>query len=143
MRFTARRLPAVTASAPASSTTAAAAPTITAAAAARSTAAATAGRAARLVDPTPAALEIGIVQGFNGAGRIGGFRHLDETESARLAGELVSYNDRALHLSRLLEELGKVFIGNCVGQIAYIQLGGHIEPSFGKLVGQLRNLRPC
>jgi hypothetical protein len=143
VRITARRLPAVaTTAATAASATTTAASTITATASARSTAA-TARCAARLVDANPAALEIGIVQGFDGAGRIGGFRHLDEAESARLAGELVSYDDRALHLSRLLEELGKVFIGNCVGEIAYIQLGGHIEPSFRKLVGRLRNLRPC
>jgi hypothetical protein len=116
-RITARCSPAVAASA-ASTSTAATAPAITSAAAARS--AATAGRAARLVDADPAALQIGIVKSFNGAGRVGRFRHFDKTESARLAGELVSYDDGALHFSRLLEELGKVFIGNSVGEIAYI-----------------------
>jgi hypothetical protein len=108
----------------AAATTAAATPAISAAPTATA-ATRPAGAGASFVNLDPPSLEVGVVEGRNRGGRVGRLGHLDEAETARLAGEFVGDNDRALDLPRLRKQIGQVFLGNRVGQIAYIQLGGH------------------
>src|SRR5208337_3910426 len=126
-------LPAIAVSAAA---TALSAPTATAAAtppisaATTATTAARAGAGASLVNLDPPALQVGVIEGRDCVGRLGRFRHLDETEAARLPREFVGNYNRALDLSRLRKEVSQVFLRNRVGEVAYIQLSGHKSPSF-------------
>jgi hypothetical protein len=132
-------VPIAIAVASATSTTAASGTSATLAATASATRSAA---IARLIDFDPASFEVGFVEGLDRFSRAFLIRHLDEPETSRLAGKLVGHHDRFLDRADLREQLRQVFIGNCVGEITYVQLAGHRSPP-SELVPELLNGGPC
>src|SRR5208282_2015310 len=118
--------PTATAATAASSTTA----TAPIPAATTTAAGATLRARARLVDLDAPALQVGVIEGRDRLGRLVRIGHLDESEAARLARELVRHDDGAFDLAGLRKQRLQVFLRDRIGKIAYVQLGGHFEPSF-------------
>jgi hypothetical protein len=83
---------------------------------------------ARLINLDATALEVGLVERFDCLGGAVLIRHLNESESPRLAGKLVGHHDSFFDRPDLSEQLHQVFVGNCVGEITYVQLAGHGSP---------------
>ena len=78
-----------------------------------------------LVDTNRAVAEHGAVERLNGVVRLRIVRHLDETKALALASGAI-HNDRGVyHFSERAKELRKLLIVCCVGQIAYVNPGGH------------------
>jgi hypothetical protein len=126
-------LPAIAVSATATAfsaaTTASTTPAISAAAS-TTTATRAAGAGASLVNLDSPSLQVGVVESLDCGGRIGRFRHLDETEAARLSREFVGDHYRAFDFPSLSKELRQVILRNRVGEVAYIQLSGHKSPPY-------------
>src|SRR5262249_1265107 len=85
---------------------------------------------ARFVDDDLAAVEAMAVEHLDGLLRFIGGHHLDEAESARLAGELVADDIDRLHGAGLLKQGLEVFLTDLEGEVTYVQLGRHLWASF-------------
>ncbi len=98
---------------------------ITATAVAATAAVATLSAGLGLVDTNRAVAEHGAVERLNGVARLRIVRHLDETEALTLAGGAI-HDDRGVqNLSKRAEKLRKLLIVRAVGQIPYVNPGGH------------------
>jgi hypothetical protein len=98
---------------------------ITATAVAATAAVATLSAGLGLVDTNRAVAEHGAVERLNGVVRLRIVRHLDKTKALALASGAI-HNDRGVHhFSERAKELRKLLIVCCVGQIAYVNPGGH------------------
>ena len=78
-----------------------------------------------LVDTNRAVAEHGAVERLNGVVRLRIVRHLDETKALALASGAIHNNRGVYHFSERAKELRKLLIVCCVGQIAYVNPGGH------------------
>ena len=106
-------------------TTATAAITATTVAATTAAAVATLSARLSLVDTNRAVAEHGAVERLNGVVRLRIVRHLDETKALALASGAIHNNRGVYHFSERAKELRKLLIVCCVGQIAYVNPGGH------------------
>src|SRR5450755_2055531 len=113
-------------------TTTAGTATATPATEAAATTAAALGFRPSLVDIERTAIEIGTIQGRNGAVRFGGVRHFDERKSARAAGVAVGYEVDTIHLSVGLKERTDGRFSCCEIQIAYKDVFHIVVMSFNR-----------
>ena len=98
---------------------------ITATTVAATSAVATLSAGLGLVDTNRAVAEHGAVERLNGVVRLRIVRHLDETKALALASGAIHNNRGVYHFSERAKELRKLLIVCCVGQIAYVNPGGH------------------
>ena len=98
---------------------------ITATTVAATSAVATLSAGLGLVDTNRAVAEHGAVERLNGAMRLRIVRHLDETKALALASGAIHNNRGVYHFSERAKELRKLLIVCAVGQIAYVNPGGH------------------
>src|ERR1022692_898164 len=85
-----------------------------------------------LVDIERTAIEIGTIEGRNGAVRFGGVRHFDERKTARAAGVAVGYEVDTIHLSVGLKERTDGRFSCCEIQIAYKDVFHIVVMSFNR-----------
>ena len=98
---------------------------ITATTVAATSAVATLSAGLGLVDTNRTVAEHGAVERLNGVVRLRIVRHLDETKALALASGAI-HNDRCVqHFTERAKKLRKLLIVCCVGQIAYVNPGGH------------------
>src|ERR1035438_1330681 len=100
--------------------------------AAPATTAASLGFRPSLVDIERTAIEIGTIQGRNGAVRFGGVRHFHERKTARAAGVAVGYEVDTIHLSVRLKERTDGRFSCCEIQIAYKDVFHIVVMSFNR-----------
>ena len=98
---------------------------ITATTVAATSAVATLSAGLGLVDTNRAVAEHGAVERLNGVVRLRIVRHLDETKALALASGAIHNNRGVYHFSERAKELRKLLIVCAVGQIAYVNPGGH------------------
>jgi hypothetical protein len=140
-------LPAATAATTTSSATAAssAPATIASAAASATTAARTTAAFTRtgFVDANIPPFEFGVIEFFDRPCGVIRVCHFDESETARLSRELVDHDYRAVDFAGLREQPFQVFIGNRIGQIAYVQFSGHSVPLLDQCRGARETKNPA